>query len=77
MTDREYEKMMVEAAIGTEQLRLLDKDITKTAANLDLLMEKRRELINRFNLNKCEHEFDYNPKDMCGQCIKCGVQRHA
>ena len=58
MTDREYEKMMVEAAIGMEQLRLLDKDITKTAADLDRLMERRRELINRFNLNKCEHEFD-------------------
>ncbi len=33
------------------------------------------ELVNRGDLNKCTHDFDYNPKDMCGQCVKCGVQR--
>lgn len=77
MTNNEYEKMMVEAALGKEQIRLLDIEIKRHAQIVDSLMERRRELINRFNLNKCEHEFDYNPKDMCGQCIKCGVQRHA
>lgn len=82
MTDREYEKMMVEAANGKTQnakaeIGILDKRIEEQARYLDRLMERRRELINRFNLNKCEHEFDYNPKDMCGQCVKCGVQRHA
>lgn len=77
MTNNEYEKMTVEAALGKEQIRLLDIEIKRHAQIVDSLMERRRELINRFNLNKCEHEFDYNPKDMCGQCIKCGVQRHA
>lgn len=42
---------------------------------LEELQEHRRELVNRGNLNKCAHDFDYNPKDECGQCVKCGVQR--
>lgn len=82
MTDCDYEKMMVEAANGKTQnakaeIGILDERIKEQARYLDRLMERRRELINRFNLNKCDHVFDYNPKDMCGQCIKCGVQRHA
>lgn len=52
MTDREYEKMMVEAALGKEQIRLLDIEIKHHAQLVDILMERRRELINRFNLNK-------------------------
>ena len=52
MTDREYEKMMVEAALGKEQIRLLDIEIKHHAQLVDSLMERRRELINRFNLNK-------------------------
>ncbi len=52
MTDREYEKMMVEAALGKEQIRLLDIEIKHHAQLVDNLMERRRELINRFNLNK-------------------------
>lgn len=73
MTDREYEKMMVESALGKEQIRLLDAEIEHHAQLVDSLMAHRRELINRYDLNKCEHDFDYNPKDMCGQCVKCGV----
>lgn len=52
MTDREYEKMMVEAALGKEQIRLLDIEIKHHKQLADILMERRRELINRFNLNK-------------------------
>lgn len=57
MTDREYEKMMVEAANGKTQnvkaeIGILDKRIEEQARYLDRLMERRRELINRFNLNK-------------------------
>lgn len=57
MTDREYEKMMVEAANGKMQnakaeIGILDKRIEEQARYLDRLMERRRELINRFNLNK-------------------------
>lgn len=52
MTNNEYEKMMVEAALGKEQIRLLDIEIKRHAQLVDSLMERRRELINRFNLNK-------------------------
>lgn len=52
MTDREYEKMMVGAALGKERIRLLDIEIKYHAQLVDALMERRRELINRFNLNK-------------------------
>ena len=57
MTYREYEKMMVEAAHGKTQnakaeIGILDKRIEEQARYLDRLMERRRELINRFNLNK-------------------------
>lgn len=76
MTDREYEKMMVEAVNGgadiSHVMHVLNTKIAVAEQMVESLYETRRELINRFNLNKCEHEFDYNPKDMCGQCIKCG-----
>lgn len=57
MTYREYEKMMVDAANGKTQnakaeIGILDKRIEEQARYLDRLMERRRELINRFNLNK-------------------------
>ena len=81
MTDREYEKMMVEAVNGgvdiSHVMHVLNTKIAVAEQMVESLYETRRELINRFNLNKSEHEFDYNPKDMCGQCIKYGVQRHA
>lgn len=81
MTDREYEKMMVEAVNSgvdiSHVMHVLNTKIAVAEQMVESLYETRRELINRFNLNKCEHEFDYNPKDMCWQCIKCGVQRHA
>lgn len=57
MTNNEYEKMMVWAANGKTQnakaeIGILDKRIEEQARYLDRLMERRRELINRFNLNK-------------------------
>lgn len=58
-----------------EQIASIDRGIKAHEASLAYLNEKRRELVNRGNLNKCVHDFDYNPKDECGQCVKCGVQR--
>ncbi|EGU3042533.1 hypothetical protein H7W84_004301 [Salmonella enterica] len=75
MTDREYEKMMVEAANGRFKIEAVDAQIEAHQAALDYLNEYRRELINRYDLNKCTHDFDYNPKDMSGQCVKCGAIR--
>lgn len=56
MTDREYEKMMVEVVnsgvdIG-HVMRVLNTKIAVAEQMAESLYETRRELINRFNLNK-------------------------
>lgn len=45
MTDREYEKMMVEAANGRFKIEAVDAQIKAHQAALDYLNEHRRELI--------------------------------
>lgn len=56
MTDREYEKMMVEAVNGGidigHVMRVLNTKIAVAEQMVESLYETRRELINRFNLNK-------------------------
>ncbi|HAF5327238.1 TPA: hypothetical protein G8A89_004795 [Salmonella enterica] len=52
MTNREYEKMMVEAANGRFKIEAVDAQIKSHQAALDYLNEYRRELINRYDLNK-------------------------
>lgn len=56
MTDREYEKMMVEAVNGGVDIgrvmHVLNTKIAVAEQTVESLYETRRELINRFNLNK-------------------------
>lgn len=52
MTDREYEKLSVESATGESEIAWIDAHIEHHLRQVDILMERRRELINRFNLNK-------------------------
>lgn len=53
MTDREYEKMMVEAVNGgVDVSHVLNTKIAVAEQMVESLYETRRELINRFNLNK-------------------------
>lgn len=56
MTDREYEKMMVEAVNGgvdvSHVMHVLNTKISVAEQMVESLYETRRELINRFNLNK-------------------------
>lgn len=52
MTDREYEKLLVEAANGKFKVEAIDAQIKAHQSAIDYLNERRRELINRFNLNK-------------------------
>ena len=53
MTDREYEKMMVEAVNGgADVMHVLNTKIAVAEQMVESLYETRRELINRFNLNK-------------------------
>ncbi|KAA6655801.1 hypothetical protein E5A40_23045 [Salmonella enterica subsp. enterica serovar Montevideo] len=81
MTNQEYEAACVTAAKvydrfeGEHKLKQIDEHIAQVEKTLVSLQEMRREIVNFYNLNKCEHYFDYNPKDMRGQCVKCGVQK--
>ena len=56
MTDRDYEKMMVEAVNGGTDIGhvmyVLNTKIAVAEQMVESLYETRRELINRFNLNK-------------------------
>ncbi|EMB9411614.1 hypothetical protein U9V99_004293 [Salmonella enterica subsp. enterica serovar Montevideo] len=81
MTNQEYEAACVTAAKvydrfeGEHKLKQIDERIAQVEKTLVSLQEMRREIVNQYNMNKCEHDFDYNPKDMRGQCVKCGVQK--
>lgn len=56
MTDRDYEKMMVEAVNSgvdiSHVMYVLNTKIAVAEQMVESLYETRRELINRFNLNK-------------------------
>lgn len=52
MTNNEYEKACVESATGESEIAWIDTHIEHHLRQVDNLMERRRELINRFNLNK-------------------------
>lgn len=58
MTDREYEKMMVEAVNSgvdvSHVMYILNTKIAVAEQMVESLYETRRELINRFNLNKAQ-----------------------
>lgn len=61
-----------------EQIENIDRSIKEHEAALAYLNEKRRELVNRGNLNKCAHEymefFDEHDVPVL-QCMLCGKER--
>ncbi len=76
MTNTEYEKASVEAALGPRKLAAVDAKITETEQALVYLLHQRREIVNQYDLNKpkCEHEFgnelllSHPPKIKCNRC---------
>ena len=52
MTNNEYEKLSVESATGESEIAWIDTHIEHHLRQVDNLMERRRELISRFNMNK-------------------------
>lgn len=52
MTNNEYEKLSVESANGKFKVEAIDVQIKAHQSAIDYLNERRRGLINRFNLNK-------------------------
>lgn len=74
MTNAEYEKLCVDSArkttkeVAAEAVKTLDEKIKDAEKALQHLHEARRELVNRYDLNKCAHKWDRDGY----MCLKCG-----
>lgn len=81
MTNADYEKLCVDSArkttkeVAAEAVKNLDEKIKDAEKALQHLQEARRELVNRYDLNRCKHVWDYNPFDNMAQCANCGAVR--
>ncbi len=76
MTNTEYEKASVEAALGQRKLAAVDAKINETEHVLVYLLHQRREIVNQYDLNKpavCHHVPDQY-EDGVPFCIDCGVR---
>ena len=80
MTNDEYEKLCVDSArkttkeVAAEAVKNLDEKIKDVEKALQHLQEARRELVNRYDLNKpkCDHDFTVN--DWRKTCLYCGAK---
>lgn len=79
MTNEEYEAACITAAgcydrfEGEHKLKQWDEHIANLEAALEKAHEARREIVNFYNLNKCEHDFDLQLDDVpYFKCLKCG-----
>ena len=80
MTNEEYEAASITAAgcydrfEGEHRLKQMDEIIKNLETSLANMHEQRREIVNQYNLNKCEHSWLYYESDMGRRCVKCGVE---
>lgn len=80
MTNHEYEAACVTAAgcydrfEGEHKLKAIDEHIAQVEKTLASLQEMRREIVNQYSLNKCEHDYI---AEHFGElrCRKCGEER--
>ena len=80
MTNTEYEAACITAARcydrfeGEHKLRKIDEIIKNLETSLANLHGQRREIVNQYNLNKCEHDYI---AEHFGElrCRKCGEER--
>lgn len=70
MTNTEYEKLSTTAANPEAALARADEVIASIESALAVAQEARREIINRYGLNKCQHEYCYDIGRTI--CMKCG-----
>lgn len=77
MTNAEYEKLCVDSArkttkeVAAEAVKTLDEKIKDAEKALQHLQEARRELVNRYDLNRCQHTANQVDEDT-GFCSGCG-----
>ncbi|HCI4072904.1 TPA: hypothetical protein NO423_004096 [Salmonella enterica subsp. enterica serovar Infantis] len=80
MTNQEYEAACVTAARvyghfeGEHKLKQIDEHIAQVEKTLVSLQEMRREIVNQYNLNKCEHVPGYHLSGCKKFCAKCEVE---
>ena len=78
MTNEEYEAASIAAAgcydrfEGEHKLKQWDEQIATLEAALAKAQEARREIVNQYNLNKCEHETIVWGLSGVATCRKCG-----
>lgn len=77
MTNTEYEKASITAANPEALLAHADDVIASIEAALAVAQEARREIINRYGLNKpCVHSWhDINSNPTYAICEKCGATK--
>lgn len=76
MTNTEYEAACITAAKvydrfeGEHKLKQQDATIAQAEATLARLQADRREIVNRYNLNKCEHNWQtlHSGLSICSVC---------
>lgn len=82
MTNAEYEKLCVDSArkttkeVAAEAVKNLDEKIKDAEKALQQLQEARRELVNRYDLNKpeCDHVWLQTIESKTKQCLECGKE---
>jgi hypothetical protein len=78
MTNQEYEAASIAAAgcydrsEGECKLKQIDEHISQVEKTLASLHLMRREIVNQYNLNKCEHKRKDMGSFMQVTCIDCG-----
>lgn len=79
MTNAEYEKLCVSYArkttkeVAAEDVKNLDEKIKDAEKALQHLQEARRELVNRYDLNKCPHRHQLTIAHL-SRCLDCGEE---
>lgn len=77
MTNHEYEAACVTASgcydrfEGEHKLKAIDEHIAQVEKTLASLQEMRREIVNQYSLNKCEHDWHnvrHTPTLVCKTC---------
>lgn len=77
MTNTEYEAACITAAMcydrfeGEHKLKQMDEIIKNLETSLANMHEQRREIVNQYNLNKCQHDYVWHTGYARWYCSKC------
>ena len=81
VTNSEYEAACVTATKcydrfeGEHKLRQIDEIIKNLETSLANMHEQRREIVNQYNLNKCQHNYVWHTGYARWYCSMCGATK--